>query len=189
MPRTRSSTVPRVTAFDLIWLRAAGYSGFVPFSELERADVPREVGVYVVLRESIAPPTFLAQSGAGRFKGKDPTVPIDVLRERWIPTAQIVNVGKAGPTPKRHLAKRLREYRRFGEGEPVGHWGGRLIWQLADHADLLVAWSIAEHPACAESTLIRGFASVYGRRPFANLQAPMRECPSGSCDLDALAMI
>jgi hypothetical protein len=37
------------------------------------------------------------------------------------------------------LRRRLTQFGQFGGGEPAGHRGGRLIWQLADADDLLVA--------------------------------------------------
>jgi hypothetical protein len=58
------------------WLPSSGFEGFVPVSSLQRSHnaVPAGPGVYVVLRDTAAPPRFLATSKGGRFKDRDPTV-------------------------------------------------------------------------------------------------------------------
>jgi hypothetical protein len=62
---------------------------------------------------------------------------------------------------------RLSQFGRFGAGEPVGHRGGRLTWQLADADKLLVAWDEAARDY--ERRLLVAFAEQHdGRRPFAN---------------------
>lgn len=71
------------------------------------------------------------------------------------------------------LRRRLSEFGAFGAGEPVAHWGGRLIWQLADASELLVAWhevTWAETAREYEKRLLSRFGKLHdGRRPFANL--------------------
>jgi len=64
----------------------------------------------------------------------------------------------------------LRQYREFGRGRPVEHWGGRLIWQLESHAELLVCWrTTSEEPRQVEELMLAAFKDRYGRLPFANL--------------------
>ena len=59
---------------------------------------------------------------------------------------------------------------RFGRGEPIAHWGRRVLWQLADHEDLVVAWQMAEDPVGREAALLAAFREQHGRLPFANLR-------------------
>lgn len=77
------------------------------------------------------------------------------------------------------MRERLGEFARFGAGEAIAHWGGRLIWQLADVHELLVAWHAirwAEKARDYEKRLLAHFAELHGnRRPFANLTG----CGSG----------
>lgn len=81
----------------------------------------------------------------------------------------MVYIGKA---EKQALRKPLGQYIDFGLGKPVGHWGGRYIWQLADARDLKVCWRpVVNVPAgVEESRMIQAFKRAYGVRPFANLR-------------------
>lgn len=139
-----------------------GFAGFVPFTDLRRVGVPRTPGVYVVIRPASTPPTFLVANPAGWLLG-DPTVAQTVLHSRWVPGEPVIYIGKATD-----LRARLYLYRRHGQGKPVRHWGGRLIWQLADSAELLVAWKPVPDPRTVEKTMISEFEMRHGNLPFAN---------------------
>jgi hypothetical protein len=128
--------------------------------------------VYVVLRESTGPPLFLARSPASWFKGKDPTVPVERLKQEWVEGASPLYVGTSSNLRER-LAE-LAEFSQAGRGRSVRHWGGRMLWQVEGSVDFLVAWKPTA-PTCYRTTerdLIDEFVDTYGRLPFANLVRP-----------------
>ena len=153
------------------WTRAAlerhGFEGWVSFAALgeQPEQVPREGGVYMVIQKGKSPPSFLDANPGGRFKGRDPSVDRAALEANWVEGAEVVYIGKAD-----QLRRRLRQFQRFGVGEPIGHWGGRLIWQLAHSRELLVAWRITpgKNPREVESKMIDAFRRDWGKPPYAN---------------------
>ena len=53
------------------------------------------------------------------------------------------------------------------------HRGGRLLWQLTDAQDLLVAWRVEpDSIGMIERDLVDEFEKTYCRYPFANLRRP-----------------
>ncbi len=157
-------------------ISAAGFSGFVKVSSLRESsgrEIPAEKGVYLVLWLDNSPPKFLPQSTGGHFKGKDPTVSVSELEQKWVKGAKVLYIGKAGTrNGKQTLRKRIRQYLRFGQGKRASHRGGRYIWQLGDSKDLVFCWKPTpdQDPRLVEQALIQGFKTAYGKRPFANLQ-------------------
>lgn len=149
-------------------MKDAGFKGFIPVSALRERGlkmIPDVPGVYMVLRVSEGAPEFLETGSGGHFKGKNPNVPVAELAANWVDGTPVVYIGKATS-----LRKRISQYVRFGQGKPVGHWGGRYIWQLADAPDLLFCWrEVDGDPDAVETELIRAFREAYGSRPFANL--------------------
>ena len=136
----------------------------------ECSQVPKQKGIYFVLNQE--PSNFLQNSVGGHFKGKNPTVSINELKNNLVEDTLVVYIGKAGGSNSRAtLHSRLKQYMRFGEGEPVGHWGGRLIWQLENHRELTVCYKTLANsePREEEKKLILEFESIYGKIPFANL--------------------
>jgi hypothetical protein len=117
-------------------------------------------------------PEFLEANPASRFKGKDPTVETFVLRSIWAEGAHCIDIGKVSNIATTDLRRRLTDFRDYGRGRPVGHQGGRYIWQLADASEFIVCWMETpdENPAVAESALIAEFRARYGARPIGNLK-------------------
>jgi hypothetical protein len=151
-------------------LEATGFEGWRTWDALREAEYPVPVKplCYVIYRPSSAAPAFLDANPGGRFKGRDPTVPAPTLAAKWVTRAHAVNIGKANVG-----RSRLKTYARFGAGDPVAHWGGRYIWQLADADELLVAWHEVGWQETArdyEKRLLALFRHLHeGRLPFANL--------------------
>ena len=140
--------------------------GFVPLVEVRPDLIPPSPGVYVVLRPSEAPPVFLAKNESWPFRG-DPTVDPARLAESWVAGSPAIYIGKATT-----LRSRIGAYRRHGTGGHAKHWGGRYVWQLADHRELLVCWRACaegEDPDAVETGLLADFRTQHGSRPFANL--------------------
>lgn len=152
-------------------LKAAGFNGFMSVAELwdgAAGEIPAGKGVYMVVRQTEAAPEFLEVGTGGYFKKKNPNVPVAELKANWVPGTCVVYIGKATS-----LRQRLGQYLQFGRGKAVGHYGGRLIWQLSDAAGLLFCWrelSQKDDHDAVETSLIEDFKRQHMmRRPFANL--------------------
>ena len=148
-------------------LEAAGFGGWFTFDDLahELPKLSQAGGVYVVAQAAKSKPDFLKTNPGGQFKDRDPTVDAEALAANWVDGAEVVYIGKAD-----NLRRRLRQFMRFGAGVPIGHWGGRLIWQLSRSAELLVAWreTPGEVPKEVETRMLAEFRSARGKPPFAN---------------------
>lgn len=155
-------------------LREHGFVGFKTIRELMDSckDIPKEKGVYVVLRERDDHPMILERRPFDCQEDKYPSYPKTELESKWINGTRIVYIGKAGGfCLKTGLHKRLSTYIRFGKGKKAAHGGGRSIWQLNDANDLVVCWKVLseEEPRNIEESMISEFCSKHGgMRPFAN---------------------
>lgn len=156
-------------------LAKIGFKGFVTIKSLfhDKSMVPKERGVYIILYPSETAPKFRLIGSGGHFKGKNPNVSLHELNDNWVENTSIIYIGKAGSdSGSATLYSRLKQYLDFGQGKPVGHWGGRYIWQLSLAEELLVCWKTTpEHePSDVENYLIEYFKEQCGKRPFANLR-------------------
>ncbi len=155
---------------DREYLERDGFEGFIAIQRLcdtQCSEAPARAGVYVVLFPRGTEPRFLAKSVGGWFKQKDPTVSINELRANWVDDAEVIYIGETAS-----LRRRLRQLVDFGQGEPVGHWGGRMLWQLEGASASVVAWKVVEDgidPKQAKSHLMAEFKKIHVKRPFANL--------------------
>ncbi|UKA49574.1 hypothetical protein LFT48_19425 [Arthrobacter sp. FW305-123] len=150
-----------------------GFTGFRPIDELDPMRIPQGPGVFAILRAADFEPVFLSKSAAGTFKKKDPSLKREALESEWVPDASVLYIGKAsaGSQGNRGLRKQIQEFLDYGRGRPTVVWDARLIWQLRDASDLIIAWK--EFPAsevnAAEAAYHAGFVAAHGRLPFANL--------------------
>ncbi|WP_404286583.1 hypothetical protein [Glutamicibacter arilaitensis] len=154
-------------------LKADGFTGFRPIKSLETNRVPQRQGIFVVLCPADFEPRFLSKSSAGIFKKKNPSLPTEDLKARWVQPADILYFGKASPGSQgnRGLRIQLKEIIDFGAGKPPGHWDSRLLWQLAGSGKLIVAWKElpAEDLNQALADYQTKFLAHYGQLPYANI--------------------
>jgi hypothetical protein len=158
---------------DISEIKKHGFTGFKTIRELhsDSSYIPKQKGVYLVLNKQVNP-SFVTNGTGGFFKGKNPNVHLSYLKDNWVNNAKVVYIGKSGSSiGKATLYSRLNQYFSFGQGKNVGHWGGRLIWQLANAKDLIVCWKTLpdDEPREVETLLIQKFVEQFGKRPFANL--------------------
>ena len=178
LERVEKSLTKEKNAFQVLdssSLIDKGFEGFKSIGSLMSGkcqDVPHFKGIYLVIYPFEKNPSFLKDNIGGPFKGRNPSVAVETLKSKWVPEANIIYIGQAGGgTSKATLHSRLKQYMNFGQGKPVGHWGGRFIWQLVDNHKLTVCWKITadQDPRSVERDLITNFISSYGKLPFANL--------------------
>jgi hypothetical protein len=162
--------------FDITDLRRRGFVGFVPMSAFggNPLQVPRQSGVYAVVREATDAPRFLECSGASWFNGQDPTVPVEALTAKWVTGVQTLYFGDA--TWLRRRVGELVEFSR-PRGKSIAHWGGRYLWQLEGCEALLVAWKVEPYSTALEYDLLEEFKGEYVKLPFANLRRGKRTAP------------
>lgn len=163
-----------MTYKDIAEIKSAGFIGFKKISELSTnpSEITDNQGIYMVLFLDKSEPQFLSVGTGGHFKKKNPNVSMSELRDNWVKDSIVVYIGKAGGSnSKATLRSRLKQYLSFGQGNNIGHWGGRLIWQLKNSKDLVICWKslTKEEPRVVESEMIQDFVRQFKVRPFANL--------------------
>ena len=157
-------------------LKKIGFVGFKTIRDLMGSckDIPKDMGVYIVLREKEDFPVILEKRPFSRQENKYPSYLKTDLEEQWVKGTHIVYIGKAGGSGmKTGLNKRVGAYIKFGKDKKAAHGGGRSIWQLADVLDFVICWRVLskEEPRKVEENMISEFQEKHdGMRPFANRQ-------------------
>lgn len=122
-------------------------------------------GVYIiVMPNSFQDICFEERSNTGWFRGKDPTVSIDKLKEKWVDNANILYIGKH----EKSVRKRMQQHIDFYNGNPVAAWGGRVIAQIRNFQNLEVWYISCDKPPEMKRTLLNEFKAQYKKLPFAN---------------------
>lgn len=168
-------------------LLAAHFKGFIPLKSLTRSDVlgPRGSadveGVYLVLREARTRPEFIEDDHPNP---RPPVMTTEKVSHRWPDKSpEILYIGKAplrAEKGKRRdgLANRMMEFQKCGFFGGVSHFGGRLIWRIADKASLLICWKCLPEGTAAdvESLMVDGFRKSNSQKlpPFANIGGPKK---------------
>lgn len=151
-------------------LKERGFKGFTTIKELKRnfscGNIPHTSGVYIVLYPTTEHPQFMERGTGGFFKDKNPDVSIEKLQAKWVENEAVIYIGKA-----EDLNNRVKQYIDFGSGKPVGHYGGRYIWQIESSDNLTVCWKDFENTREKEKEMILEFKDEHnGMLPFANLK-------------------
>ena len=174
--RTKRNIIQIINFNDLEELKFIGFRGFKSISELweDKSEIPKKKGVYIILNPSYENTGFINPGSGGFFKGKDPNVSIDELKSKFLENSKVVYIGKAGSlNGNATLNSRIGQYLRFGQSKKAGHTGGRFIWQMKNHSELIFCWKIIEDndPRLEEKKLLELFEKQFGRKPFANLSS------------------
>jgi|SRR5690606_20361991 len=107
-------------------LKVLGFKGFETIGNIKNTNydmLPKVKGIYIILYTEDSP-NFLSSGTGGAFNGRDPNVSIEELERNWVKNAPIIYIGKAGgESSSATIHSRLKQYFRFGEGKPIGHWG------------------------------------------------------------------
>ena len=122
-------------------------------------------GIYIIVRPEKMQDILLEQtSNAGKYKGKDPTVNIEKLKQKLLVQADILYLGKSEGS----VEKRMQQHIEFWNGKPISAWGGRSIAQIQHFEDLEVWYLPCDNPKEMESALLNDFETKYNQLPFAN---------------------
>ena len=150
-------------------LESRGFAGWTPLLKADASQMlPRSPGVYAVAYDLNRPKFWPTESCGGWHKGRNPAVAAQRLEQEWVDGTDIVYLGKTDRT----LAQRIREFARFGRGEAVAHWGGRLVWQLPHVETIVIGWKALDRNTSTseERALLEEFVDTFGCLPFANLR-------------------
>lgn len=124
-------------------------------------------GVYIIVCPNDLQKIYFNKcSNAGKFKGKDPTVSIDILKQKWVNDEEVLYIGKS----ETGVGKRMRRHIDFWKGKPVAAWGGRIIAQIQNYDNLEVWYSACDNPKQAERELLDKFYDKHTKLPFANFR-------------------
>ncbi|MCE8183250.1 hypothetical protein JFY62_08330 [Porphyromonas gingivalis] len=152
-------------------IKKYGFKGFESVKDLreDSSRIPKKKGVYLVLKPQDMDVDFLETGTGGHTKG-NPNVSRDKLKAKRIEDMLVLYIGRTGRT----LYKRINELLRFGQGESIGHWGGRYLWQINHSEELVICWKEMqdEDPEEIKNRLLLDFESKYSKLPFANRQRP-----------------
>jgi hypothetical protein len=156
-------------------LKKNGFTGFKTVKELwfNNKDIPKEMGVYCVINPDRNQPQFINPGVCGTHRKKDPNVSIETLQENYINGTQIIYIGKAGGSNvDATLFKRVSQYLSCGKNNTCSHSGGRYVWQLKNHEDLIFCWKTIsdDEPRNVEREMLSEFSEQFDFLPFANLE-------------------
>lgn len=97
-----------------------GFDGFVKVSDLRNTNsaIPSAEGVYIVVRRDEKGPEFLAVGTGGHFKGKNPNVAIEILKDKVVKGSQVM-YNRQGYQPS-ETYQSTSKIRCWGECGPLG---------------------------------------------------------------------
>jgi|GEM_PF-2502710 len=178
------SRTSEYTRFTENLLNRFGMKDYVTLSEyrkdssLPRIKIPDISGVYIVVYpHELSEDMFINPGSGGYFKGENPNVEIGELFSNWVAGADVLYIGRTGGTTvngfvsEATLRKRIKQLLQYGNGRPVGHRGGRYLWQHKNSSDFRIYWytCVDENPVTLEQNIRKEFLDEYNQRPFANL--------------------